>query len=64
MTEDDKRYLEGYVYNAISGYAYVPYIKNNQWYVGAARVSLLQLAVILNINDDEEILRIKLKYGG
>lgn len=55
--------LEKYVYTGISGHKYIPEYKNGSYYIGASELSLYQLALLLRIEDEEELTILALTYG-
>ena len=55
--------LGQYVYTSITGNRYSPVFKNGKWHIGNVEMSLLNLAVLLRIEDDEELTALALTYG-
>ena len=41
----------------------VPQLKNGKWYIGSEHVSLTRLGILCKI-DEEELILLKLTYGG
>jgi hypothetical protein len=61
---DDIEYIDNYVYTGITGIKYSPFFKDGKWFICNHEVSLLQLAVLLQIEDEQELVILKLRHGG
>jgi len=56
--------LAHYVYTSeLTGSRYSPVFRDGKWHICNTEISLLQLAVLLKIEDDEELTILALTYG-
>jgi hypothetical protein len=56
-------YFPEYVLFNSCGTISVPQFKNGKWYIGSEHVSLTRLGILCKI-DEEELILLKLTYGG
>ena len=54
---------EYYVGPDSGGYVTYPHYKDGKWYIGSEHVSLTRLGILCKI-DEEELILLKLTYGG
>lgn len=63
IVDDDIKVVNEYTYTAISGNRYLVYVRDGKWFIGVAEVDIWDLARLLEIEDEEELIFLRLKYG-
>ena len=61
--DSDSVFLPYYPYRGISGTMYCACFRKDKWFLGSAEVTLTELGKLCNI-PEEELILLKLKYGG
>ncbi len=55
--------LTQYIYTSLTGNKYSPVFRNGKWHICNTEISLLNLAVLVKIEDAEELTALALTYG-